>query len=134
MSYAVVIVTALRSLVRAVFHGGSSDPGQRTLLRDDQGRLRAIGGREETLPGQLNGQGRRTSVPLRLSAGSYRIDYQFQVNTRLALVDETGDEETLVMGLGAGTKRLTIPETGAYRLLFEPISEDGTWSVVYQRI
>ncbi len=134
MAYAVVIVTALRSLIRAVFHAGGTAAPNRTLLHDDQGKLVAIGGREPTPASQLNGQGRRMSVPLQLGAGSYRIDYQFEVNTRLALVDETGDEETLVLGMGAGTKRLTIPEAGQYRLLFEPNTEKGTWSVIYQRI
>lgn len=132
MSYAVVIINALRALARAVWRGGG-DSSNRTLLHDTQGKLIGIGGRKRTAPGQLSGQGTKTSAPLQLSAGSYRIDYQFQVNTRLALVDETGDDETLVLGLGAGTKRLTIPESGQYRLLVEPSSERGRWTVTYQQ-
>lgn len=132
MSFAGGIVDALRAVVRSVFRTGSDSSG-RTLLRDADGKLVAIGGHQRTEPGQLSGQGMKMSTPLRLTKGSYRIEYQFQVHTRLAIVDDNG-EETLTMGVGAGTIRMGIPETGTYRLLIEPMVADGTWTVIYRPV
>jgi hypothetical protein len=134
MSFAGGIVDALRAVVRSVFRTGSGDDSSgRTLLHDAEGKLVAIGGHQRTEPGQLSGAGVKMSAPLRLTRGAYRIEYQFQVHTRLAIVDDEG-EETLTMGVGAGTIRMGIPQTGTYRLLMEPIDKVGTWTVIYRPV
>ncbi|MEO8394017.1 MAG: hypothetical protein ABI700_13590, partial [Chloroflexota bacterium] len=74
-----------------------------------------------------------TSAPLQLAAGSYRIDYQFDALTRLALLDATS-EETLFIKRGAGTEPLEILEAGRYRLLIEPTDEGATWSIAYRQL
>ncbi len=132
MSFAEGIVTTLRRLVSGVL-GAARTTSARTLLRDSRGRLVAVGERERREAGQLTGQGRKMSTPLQLGKGSYRIEYQFQVHTQLLMVDDEG-EEILTAGVGAGTVRMGIPQAGTYRLLVEPISESGTWTVIYRPI
>ncbi len=119
-------------LVIAAYHAVREDTSKRVLQRNDQGRLIAIGERERAA-GDLSGRGTQTSAPLQLAAGAYRIDYQFEALTRLALIDRTS-EETLLIKSGAGTEGFEVSETGRYRLRVEPTDEGAAWRVQYRQI
>ena len=127
----IIMITLL--IVAAVRILSPKNPAShRELLHDSEGKLVAIGSRSLS-NGQLSGQGSLTSAPLELAAGSYRIDYQFDALTRLALLDTTG-EETLFIKRGAGTEPLEILVAGRYRLLIEPTDEGATWQVSYRQM
>jgi len=83
--------------------------------------------------GTLSGRGSLTSAPLELSPGFYRIDYQFEALTRLALLDSTGDN-TLFITSGTGTQGFQITAAGRYRLRVEPADENASWSITYRQI
>src|SRR4051812_45711369 len=104
----------------------------RELLHDSEGKLVAIGDRSLS-SGQLSGRGTKLSDSLQLAAGTYRIDYQFDALTRLALVDANGDE-TLFIRRDSGTERFQILETGRYRLLIEPNDDGAAWALAYRQI
>ena len=135
MSYESLLIWVLVIVVLAVFAYGilsSSSPG-RKLWRDEKGKLVAIGERQSTEPGRLSGHGSEMSGRLQLEAGTYRIDYQFDALTRVALVDANGDETLFIKG-GDGTEPMTIPASGSYRLLLEPADEDAAWTLTYRHI
>ena len=104
----------------------------RDLHYAEDGSLAAIGAR--TGPhGKLSGVGPLTSAPLELRAGSYRIDYQFDALTRLALLDATS-EETLFISRESGSEPLEIVVSGRYRLRIEPVDENAAWSLSYRQL
>ena len=121
-----LVVAAVRIL--SPKHSGN----EREQLHDSHGKLVALGDRQRP-EGELHGRGSLTSAPLELAAGSYRIDYQFEALTRLALLDSVS-EETLFIKRDAGTEPLEIPETGRYRLLVEPADESAAWTIHYRQI
>lgn len=122
-----LLVAALLGLLVAAFiiyRARSASPG-RTLWRDEQGALVAIG--ERGIPeASFSGQGNFLSKPLQLLPASYRIDYQFSASTRVALVDANGDD-TLFIKSGTGTESFTISEAGRYRFLLEPAADTAAW-------
>jgi hypothetical protein len=105
--------------------------GGRTVYHDEYGNVIAIGDRQGTAPGRWSGHGTETSPSLQLAPGTYRIDYQFEALTRLALLDATG-EDTLFIKSGTGTEALNIDAAGRYRLLVEPTDEGAAWSISYR--
>jgi hypothetical protein len=119
-------------LIVAAYRILSPKPAPRDLLRDQDGKLISIGDRTQP-QGKLTGHGSLTSAPLELTAGSYRIDYQFEALTRLALLDSVS-EETLFIKRDAGTESLEIPVSGCYRLLVEPADESAAWSITYRQL
>ena len=121
-----LIVVAYRVL------SSSGETPDRALYHDDSGKLIALGERERA-EGQLSGCGSQTSAALELTAGAYRIDYQFDALTRLALIDANGDE-TLLIKSGTGTEGFEISEAGRYRLLVEPNDENASWRILYHQI
>jgi hypothetical protein len=127
-----IIVLLILVAVRVL---SASNPAQtgRSVRRDEQGKVIVIGERQGTSPGEFSGRGTQTSPPLQLAPGTYRIDYQFDALTRLALLDATG-EDTLFIKSGAGTEALTIEAVGRYRLLVEPTDENAAWSIHYRPI
>jgi hypothetical protein len=131
MFIGILIITLL--IIAAVRILSPKNPAPtRELFHDSEGKLVAIGDHSPSV-GHLSGQGSLTSAPLQLAAGSYRIDYQFDALTRLALLDSTG-EETVFIRRGAGTEPLEILEAGRYRLLIEPTDEGATWQVSYRQM
>ena len=121
-----LIVAAVRIL------SPKNPPSDRQLFHDSEGKLVAIGDRQHPA-GELHGSGSLTSAPLELTAGSYRIDYQFDALTRLALLDSTG-ENTLFIKRGAGTESFDLPSSGRYRLHIEPTDESAAWSITYRHL
>ena len=120
-------------LAIAAYHVlSSADQPTRQLQRDESGKLVAIG-EHQRVQGQWSGRGSQTSASLELAAGSYRIDYQFDAPTRLALIDANGDD-TLFIKSGAGTEGLEIGAAGRYRFLIEPNHESAEWKIVYRQI
>jgi hypothetical protein len=134
MSYTSLLIGILVIilLVIAAYHFLSADASGRKLWRDEQGEVVAIGEREPS-SGQISGRGTQTSAPLQLAAGSYRIDYQFDALTRLALIG-AGDEETLLIKSGSGSDSFTLVAAGRYRLQVEPADEGAAWWVTYRQI
>ncbi|MBI1257325.1 MAG: hypothetical protein GC204_07635 [Chloroflexi bacterium] len=102
----------------------------RDLHYAGDGSLAAIGAYTGS-HGKLSGVGSLTSAPLHLRAGSYRIDYQFDAPTRLALLDDAS-ETTLYITSGIGTAGYTLTVGGRYRLLVEPADENAAWSLEYR--
>lgn len=120
-------------LVIAAYHilaGGS--PADRKLLRDDSGKLIAVGERERSA-GRLTGRGSDESPALSLNAGRYRIHYEFDGLTRLALIAASGDD-TLIITSGTGETEFEIGAAGRYRLLIEPGDETAAWTIHYRQI
>ena len=133
MSYAALFVGILIIVlvVIAAYHALSTNTPQRTLLRDEQGKLVAVGERERAA-GHLSGRGSQTSDTLQLTRGAYRIDYQFDALTRLALLDLLdGSDDTLLIKSGAGTEGFTLESDGRYRFLIEPTDESASWQIIY---
>ena len=120
-----LIVAAVRIL------SPKNSGGERELFHDADGKLIAIGDRSLST-GRLSGRGTLTSAPLELTAGSYRIDYQFDALTRLALLDATS-EETLFIRRESGTEPLEIVASGRYRLRIEPTDEGAAWTLSYRQ-
>lgn len=137
MSYADLFVAILIIilLIIASVHILKPKPeaDRRTVWTDERGNVVAIGERRGTSPGELSGRGTYTSPALQLSPGTYRIDYQFEALTRLALLDSTG-EETLFIKSGSGAESLTIAGAGRCRLLIEPTDEGAAWRIAYRPI
>lgn len=138
MSYADLLIGILviTLLAIAAYHilspqapGRKFEPG-RKLWRDAQGNVVAIGERLPTAPGVLHGRGTETSAPLQLAAGTYRIDYQFEGLTRLALLG-AGEDETLLITSGAGSTSVEITAAGRYQLRIEPNDEGVSWRIAY---
>lgn len=100
----------------------------RRIWRNDHGEVVAIGERKTAEPGRFNGRGSQLTDSVQLGAGNYRLDYQFEETTRVALVDGNGDE-TLFLKHGSGSEPLNISSSGAYRFLVEPASETAAWSL-----
>lgn len=136
MSSASLLIGILVIIVLAVFayailsSGASASPG-RKLWRGSDGELIAIGDRQSGAADRLVGRGSATSDALHFDAGAYRIDYQFEALTRVALIDANGDDTLFIKG-GAGTEALNISETGRYRLLVEPADEGASWQIAYR--
>lgn len=119
-------------LVVAAYHALSPRAPGRRLWRDAQGNVVAIGEREKAAD-QLAGRGTETSAPLQLAAGRYRIDYQFEALTRLALLS-AGEDETLLITSGTGSTGFEVTAAGRYQLRVEPDDERAAWQVVYRQI
>lgn len=100
----------------------------RRIWRDKHGDVIAIGERKTAEPGRFNGRGSQLTDSIQLGTGEYRLDYQFEDITRVALVDRSGDE-TLFLKNGSGSEPLSISSGGAYRFLIEPASEAAAWSL-----
>ncbi len=136
MSYADLLIGLLIIVLLSVaaysILSKSGDQPDRQLWRDKNGELIAIGGHERS-SGQLSGRGSHTSAPLQLAAGRYRIDYQFDAPTRVALIDANGDE-TLFIKSGTGAEGFEIEATARYRLLIEPNDEDAQWRLEYRQM
>jgi hypothetical protein len=120
-------------LVIAAYHLLSASAPNRKLWRDEGGKLVAIGERQPTEPSVWSGSGVQTTDALQLAAGAYRIDYQFDAPTRLAIIDETS-EETLLIKSGVGIAEFEIASAGRYRLLIEPADERAAWSLAYRQV
>ena len=71
--------------------------------------------------------------PLQLAAGHYRIDYQFESLTRLALLN-AGEDETLLITSGTGSTGFEVAAAGRYQLRVEPNDDRAAWQVVYRQI
>jgi hypothetical protein len=125
---ALLILAAVRILSPRI-----AEPGGRAVRRDADGNVIAIGERQGSAPGQWSGRGTQTSASLQLASGTYRIDYQFDALTRIALLDGI-EEDTLFIKRDTGTESLTIAEAGRYRLLVEPTDEGAAWQIAYRPI
>lgn|GEM_PF-6755578 len=108
-------------------------PPRRELYHNPKGQLAAIGG-VRLNEGRLAGHGNTLSEPLQLRHGYYRIDFQFDALTRVALVDADGDTTLFIRG-GVGTEELDIipNPSGNCRLLVEPAEENAAWKLTYGR-
>ncbi len=134
MAYADLFVGILIIVLLAIaaYHALAGSPANRTLIRDEQGHLIAVGEREHSA-GRLGGQGKGESPPLHLNAGRYRIRYEFESLTRLALIDASGDD-TLIITSGVGETgfrdwrggRLSLPDRAERREcgVDDPLSTD----------
>ncbi|HVU11908.1 MAG TPA: hypothetical protein VHD90_11545 [Phototrophicaceae bacterium] len=136
MSYADLLIgllmIALVSVAAYSLLAHSGDQPDRQLWRDKKGELIAIGDHQRS-SGQVSGRGAQTSAPLQLAAGHYRIDYQFDAPTRVALIDANGDE-TLFIKSGNGAEGFEIAETARYRLLIEPNDDNAEWRIAYRQL
>lgn len=134
MSYADLLIGILliTLLVIAAYHALAPQAPGRKLWRDAQGEVIAIGERQPAAPGVLNGRGTETSAPLQLAAGSYRIDYQFETLTRLALLG-AGEDETVVITSGTGSTEVEIAAAGRYQFRLEPNDEGASWRIAHYR-
>lgn len=136
MSYADLFVAILIIVLLIIASIHALKPKQeqdnRAIRRNADGSVIAIGERQGAA-GQWSGHGTQTSAPLQLPPGTYRIDYQFETLTRVALLNTTG-EETLFIKRDTGTETLTVAETGRYRLLVEPTDEGAAWDIAYRPI
>jgi hypothetical protein len=129
-----VIVLLVIAAYHALASGApSANVPERQLWRDEEGKLVAVGERQPTAPSTLSGRGAQTTNVLQLAAGAYRIDYQFDALTRLALIDDN-NEETILIKSGAGSAGFEITEGGRYRLRVEPAAEGAAWQIAYRRI
>lgn len=103
--------------------------------RDDQNETLSSGDARRVSEGQLSGRGIETSAPLKLAAGLYRIDYDFEALTRLALLDpRDGGDETLVIASGTGETSVEIERAGRYRLHVEPPDASAAWRIHYRSV
>ena len=125
-------ILIIAPLAIAAYHVLAGSSGNRTLIRDEQGHLIAIGEREHSV-GRLGGQGKGENPPLHLKAGRYRIRYEFDSLTRLALIDTSGDE-TLIITSAPAKPSSQIGAAGGYRFLIEPSDESAAWTIHYRQI
>ncbi|MCC6803666.1 MAG: hypothetical protein IT319_12355 [Anaerolineae bacterium] len=129
MSYADLLIGILIIvlLALAAYHALTPHAPGRRLWRSAHGDVIAIGERQRNA-GVLQGSGTSTSDPRQLAVGSYRIDYQFDTLTRLALLG-AGDDETLVITSGAGSTSVEIIVSGRYQFRVEPKDEKASWRI-----
>ena len=134
MAYADLLVGLLIIVLLAIaaYHALAGSPANRTLIRDEQGHLTAVGEREHSA-GRLSGQGKGESPPLHLNAGRYHIRYEFKSLTRLALIDANSDD-TLIITSGVGETAFEIGAAGSYYFLIEPSDESAAWTIHYRQI
>jgi len=84
-------------------------------------------------PGKLIGRGTYTSASFELRAGLYRIDYQFDSHTRVALLDSVS-EETLFIKSGEGEALFEVVQADRYRLRVKPSEENVAWRLAYRPV
>lgn len=128
--YAIGLIIAL-VVVYLIGRAEMSGRLRRPVIRDSEGNIVGVGEQPGGTQGQLSGRGNTLSKPLKLTDGLYRIDYQFDALTRVALVDASGDE-TLFIKRGEGMEMLTIAQTARYRFLVEPADEAAAWQLAYR--
>jgi hypothetical protein len=123
-----VVILVWRLIIRHY-----DNPSEPTMLRDAYGNVVAVDGRILSKPGRMFGPGSKTSEPLVLSIGLYRIDYDFPSPARLALLEGETDK-TLLKKQGKGITYLTISQPGNYRLRVELENEERNWQLFYRQI
>lgn len=131
----IVILVVLLGATLVLARGGRTRRRNRRFRRDETGEVVALGSTRVGDPTPIEGKGSFTGSPSQLRAGHYVLSYEFHTPTRVALVAQIdGDEETVLMGSGAGLKEIEVAVGGTYLWRVEPNIADSEWRITYRPV